>query len=95
MSEPSIEHVPDQERWQAHDGDTVVGQLTYRTDGDGVIDLQHTLVDPDQRGRGIAGLLVAQALTHVRERSWRIRPSCSYVQRYLREHPGDQDLVDD
>lgn len=60
---------------------------------DGAMVLPHTVVDPRFRGRGLAGQLVRRALDDARRRGLHVVPRCSYVARYLLEHPDDLDLV--
>jgi predicted GNAT family acetyltransferase len=55
--------------------------------------LHHTEVPPGLEGRGIAAALVAAALDHARGEGWRVRPTCSYVARYMQRHPETLDLL--
>ncbi len=47
----------------------------------------HTVVQPAARGKGVAGQLVQHALNYARAEGLTPVPVCSYVQRYLKEHP--------
>ena len=67
-------------------------ELDYHLAG-GVMDIVHTGVPPAVGGRGIAAELVRVALAHARAQGWRVRPTCSYVQVYMRRHPETQDLL--
>lgn len=97
MSEVQIVHVPAQDRWEAVEGQGAdarsVGFLSYELD-DGVLDLQHTVVDPRQRGHGLGGRLVETGLQHARAEGLRVRPTCPFVPGYLAGHPEHQDLVE-
>jgi uncharacterized protein len=64
----------------------------YRMDGATMV-LPHTWVPPAQEGRGIAAAMVAAALDHARRGGMRVLPLCSYVARYMRRHPENQDLI--
>jgi predicted GNAT family acetyltransferase len=68
-------------------------QLSYSTLGDGTLDLYSTYVPEEARGRGIASRLVEAAVGHARESGAHIIPSCSYVVRWLHDHPEAGDLV--
>lgn len=92
MTEAQIVHLPDRDRWEAVQGERPVGYLSYEL-VDGVIDLQHTVVDPSQRGQGLGGRLAEAALQHARAEGLQVRPSCPFIPRYLAEHPEHQDLV--
>lgn len=55
-------------------------KLTYHATGQArVIDIDHTLVPPEMRGRGVAEVLCEAAFAHARSASLRVVPSCSYV----------------
>jgi len=58
----------------------------------GMLDLVHTGVHPGLRGRGLAARLVEAAVSYARERQLKIRPSCSYVEAWMRRHPEAEDL---
>jgi predicted GNAT family acetyltransferase len=58
-----------------------------------VMTLHHTYVPPPLEGRGIAAQLVAAALAHARRQGLRVRPTCSYVARYMQRHPDTLDLL--
>ena len=55
--------------------------------------LHHTEVPSGLEGRGIAAALVAEALAHARREGQRVRPTCSYVARYMQRHPETLDLL--
>ena len=65
----------------------------YRVAG-GVMTMTHTYVPPVLEGHGIAAALVGAALAHARAADLRVRPSCSYVARYMRRHPETLDLLE-
>ena len=64
----------------------------YRVDGR-VMTMHHTYVPPALEGRGIAATLVGAALTHARDQGLLVRPTCSYVARYMQRHPETLDLL--
>ena len=74
---------------------TVDGQLCvadYQLRGD-VVWMTHTGVPPAVGGRGIAAELVRVALAWAGEKGYRVEPSCSYVEVYMRRHPETQKLL--
>jgi predicted GNAT family acetyltransferase len=87
-----VEHDEGRRRFYSrlHEGEAY---LTYEEDGDGTLDLQHTVVPEAARGRGVGESLVRAALSHARERGVRIVPSCPFVAAYLTEHPDERELV--
>lgn len=57
------------------------------------IDLFHTWVPEDLRGRGLGGMLVKRALDDARAAGLRVIPTCPMVDAYIRRHPEYQPLV--
>jgi hypothetical protein len=53
----------------------------------------HTGVPHALRGRGIAADLVRAALAYAREKGFKVRPDCSYVEAYMNRHPETLDLL--
>lgn len=54
----------------------------------------HTEVDKNYEGRGLATILIAQALRETRDAGLRIVPKCPMVIAYLQKHDEYQDIVD-
>jgi predicted GNAT family acetyltransferase len=55
----------------------------------------HTGVPHALRGRGIAAELARAALAHAREKGFKVRPDCSYIETYMQRHPETLDLLND
>lgn len=87
-----IEHDPNAQRFSARfdDGDAYVA---YHERPDGTLDLQHTIVPPEEQNRGVGGELVQHVLDHARREDLRIVPSCPFVAAWIRDHPEYEDLV--
>ena len=81
-----------QGRFEIRDGERVVGLASYHVDGE-VMTLPHTEVDPSMGGRGLGTQLVGVVLTAARERQLHVLPYCSFIRKYLLDHPEDLDLV--
>jgi len=87
-----IDHSPQQERFEAvlvSDGsgeDEVVGYLDYVSEPYQVV-ITHTVVREPFTGRGYAATLVRTVLEDIRTDGKMVVPVCSYVQKYIREHP--------
>ena len=88
----TVVDVPERGRFEIRDGDRVVGLAAYHVEGD-VMTLPHTEVDPSMSGRGLGTQLVGGVLTAARERGLHVLPYCSFVRKYLLDHPGELDLV--
>ncbi|MDY7220087.1 GNAT family N-acetyltransferase [Denitrificimonas sp. JX-1] len=61
--------------------------LEYRLVGEDAIDIHHTFVPNELRGKGIAGLLAKAALDYAKAQQLSVIPSCSYIEVYLQRHP--------
>lgn len=83
---------PDTSRYEAWSGDELVGLADYRPAGEGVVAIPHTEVDPGHQGQGIAGVIVQFALDGLREKGFRVIPSCPYVRHWIDQHPEYADL---
>ncbi|RVW01656.1 GNAT family N-acetyltransferase [Rhodococcus spongiicola] len=58
-----------------------------------VISFMHTVVVEDFGHRGLAAVMVRHALDHARSCGWKIRPVCTYVQRFVEANPEYRDLM--
>jgi len=72
--------------------DAKVAYLEYNLAGN-VLELVHTEVPEELRGRGLASSLAETALLWARERNFKVDVVCPSVQEYLVKHPEYQDLV--
>lgn len=63
-------------------------------DGDGRRVFPHTEVNPEFQGRGLATILVAEALRATRAEGFRIVPTCWMVAEYIDKHPEYADITD-
>ncbi|MFT5143975.1 MAG: putative GNAT family acetyltransferase [Rhodothermales bacterium] len=57
------------------------------------VSLHHTMVPYAHRGKGIAAMLVREALNWAREEGLAVRPQCSYVGHFITQNPEYQDLL--
>jgi predicted GNAT family acetyltransferase len=86
----AVTHNEGRRRFEA----TVEGQLCvadYQLRGD-VMWMTHTGVPSAVGGRGIAAELVRVALEWADAKGYRVVPSCSYVDAYMRRHPETEKL---
>lgn len=87
-----VTDVPERGRFEILVDDRVVGLASYHVDGD-VMTLPHTEIDPSMSGRGLGTTLVREVLAAARSRQLHVLPYCSFVRKYLHDHPEDIDLV--
>ena len=86
----AVTHNESRQRFEA----TVDGQLCvcdYQLRGN-VMWMTHTGVPSAVGGRGIAAELVRVALDWAAQKGFKVEPSCSYVDVYMRRHPETQTL---
>jgi uncharacterized protein len=74
------------------DGQTV-GLADYH-DRDGRRTFPHTEVSPAFQGRGLATILVGEALAATRDAGLRVVPACWMVADYIDKHPEYADITD-
>jgi predicted GNAT family acetyltransferase len=92
MSDVTVRDNPAELRYEARRGDTLLGQIRYRTEP-GLVVLVHTDVATSAEGSGVGSALVAGALEHIRSRGLRLVPVCPFVATYISHHPEYADLV--
>lgn len=90
--ETDVRHNPAESRYELYVDARLVGLADYRV-VDGVVVFPHTEVDPDMQGRGLAARLVRAALDDVRETGRAVQPRCSFVARFIDDHPEYADLL--
>jgi len=82
-------------RYVIHLSPGVEAEMTFRKTGAGVIAIDHTGTPPAYRGRGIAQLLMDEAIADARANGTKIVPLCSYAVAQFRRHPDWADLLAD
>ncbi|GAB3356897.1 GNAT family N-acetyltransferase [Modestobacter lapidis] len=88
----TVVDVPGRGRFEIRADDRVVGLASYHVDGD-VMTLPHTEIDPSMGGQGLGTTLVRELLSAARSRQLHVLPYCSFIRKYLQDHPEDLDLV--
>jgi len=83
--------VPEQERYEIRDGDTMLGHSAYQRTRQLIV-FTHTEVDSAYEGQGVGGALVRGALDDVRTQDVKVLPLCPFVQGWIRRHPDYHDL---
>ena len=69
-----------------------VGELTFMLKDEQML-INHTGVNPELRGQGLAEKLVLEAVDYARKNQLKIIPFCSYVSVYVGKHPEVQDVI--
>ena len=79
-------------RYELVEDGSVIGIADYR-DGEGIVELPHTVIDPRRRGEGLGAVLVRGALDDIRPSGRAVAPTCWYVREFIEAHPEYGDLV--
>ncbi len=74
--------------------DGTTAGFTETEDRNGRRTFPHTEVDDAFQGRGLASILIGEALQQTKDAGLRIVPVCSMVQAYVEKHPEFDDVVD-
>ncbi|HAQ07209.1 MAG TPA: N-acetyltransferase [Bacillus bacterium] len=78
----SLQFAKEDNRFVAKDSDGLeVGEITYRRGGNDVLVIEHTGVDPDYRGQGLAEDLVEKVVEKARNEGFKIKPVCSFAKK--------------
>jgi uncharacterized protein len=90
MSNP-VRNNPAQSRYEMDvDGGTA---LALYQSAPGKVLVYHTEVPAQLRGRGMGAKLMRGLLADIRANNLKVVPRCSYVARFMREHPEFADLL--
>ncbi|SEM09670.1 MULTISPECIES: GNAT family N-acetyltransferase [Rhodococcus] len=58
-----------------------------------VVSFMHTVIVEDFGHRGLAAVMVRRALDAARGYGWKVRPVCTYLQRFVADNPEYRDLM--
>ncbi|WP_168627221.1 GNAT family N-acetyltransferase [Cryobacterium sp. BB307] len=81
----AIVRVPERNRFEMHEGDTIIGIAAYSLSGDRVT-FTHTVMDDRYGGRGLGSRLAEFVLNDAAGSGKRIVPECSFISAYVRKH---------
>jgi len=84
---------PDRHRWEVRSGGAVIAFAEYRLHP-GRVTFTHTVVEPEQEGRGVGSRLARTVLDDAVARGLRISPRCPFIRAYIQRHPEYLPSVD-
>ena len=73
--------------------DGQLSKLDYSLNGNTLV-MTHVGVQPDHRGRGVAGKLTQVGLEYAIKNSLRVIPMCPYIAAYIRRNPQYKHLLE-
>lgn len=66
----------------------------YEREGERIV-FTHTVVPPEMQGQGVGSRLIGGALDQARAAGLRVVPVCTFVARFIDEHPAYANLVEE
>ena len=75
------------------DKGNILGEVDYPYISSKVVDVNHTYVDINLGGQGIANLLLTYAFNYFKENNIKVKCSCSYAIKWINNHEEYQDLI--
>lgn len=94
MTEPTAVHRDEARQRYRISADGEPAGFTAYLDRGGRRVFHHTEIDDRFRGRGLSGVLLAEALADTRAQGLRIVPVCPRVAGFLEGHPEFSDVTD-
>lgn len=73
----------------------IQAELTYKDKDEHTIIADHTFVSEELRGEGIAGELFNSLIDFARKENLKIIPTCSYVEKKMKETSAYDDVLAD
>ncbi|TQF69357.1 N-acetyltransferase [Rhodococcus spelaei] len=75
------------------DTNAASGVRAGRRSGPPIVSFMHTVIVEDFGHRGLAAVMVRRALDAARGYGWKVRPVCTYLQRFIADNPEYRDLI--
>lgn len=82
-------------RFYFEDNDKMIGEITYSNVKDGVVSIDHTYVDDNYRGQGLAGKLLNAMLDFSDLKGLKVVPVCEYAKAAFEKKPEIRFLLAD
>ncbi|RSD28382.1 GNAT family N-acetyltransferase [Mesobacillus subterraneus] len=90
----SFEYAEEDGRFVAKDADGLeVGEVTFTRDGDEVLVINHTGVDPANRGQGVAEELVRLVVDKAKKEGMKVDPVCSFAKKEFDRKSDYKDVL--
>jgi len=87
--------------WQYEDGriyynndeGELMAETTFVGNEDGVINIDHTYVNPALRGQGIAGKMMAVVAEHFKKEGRKVTATCVYAYKWLKKNEDTYESI--
>ncbi|GAB2548475.1 GNAT family N-acetyltransferase [Rufibacter soli] len=83
----NIRHDQQDQQFTACLNEDEIGELAYALPEPQVIDFQHTFIEEEHRGKGVADQLIKHGLDYAQQQKLEVRATCTAVARYLEKNP--------
>lgn len=80
--------------WMEDPSGAEIAFVSFPQESAHAVRIASTVVDPSLRGRGVAGMLLGSLAEELRSTGRKAVPVCSYAVKWFREHPEQQDLLE-
>jgi predicted GNAT family acetyltransferase len=71
----------------------LLAEMTYSRSSDTLVIVDHTFVDPSQRGQGLGQILMVELIAWARASHTRIMPLCPFAKAQFDKHPEYGDVL--
>ena len=91
MSDITVRHNPDRDRFEILDAGNVIGKAAYKEYDGGASPeriFYHTVINEEYGGQGLAGQLATVALDETVKAGVGIVPVCPFIKKFLAKHPA-------
>jgi uncharacterized protein len=74
---------------------TVIVNATFPMFQPGVVNVNHTYVDPSLRGQGVASTLMQEVMKNIQNQHLKVVATCPYAVVWLKKHKEYQSFIDE
>lgn len=76
-----------------NEDDVVVAEIRFPEVEENTVEITRTFVDESLRGQGVAGKLMNEAVTALKEKGKKVIPTCSYARKWFENHEEYKSMV--
>jgi uncharacterized protein len=78
-----------------NDEGSIIVNATFPLIEPGVVNINHTYVDPSLRGQGVASTLMHEVIKHIESQKLKLVATCPYAVVWLKKHQEFAHLIDE
>lgn len=75
------------------ENDKEVAHITFPKIRQDLVDINHTYVGSDYRGKGLADKLMLETVAVIEKNDWHCICTCSYAEHWFMKHPEKKELL--